>query len=538
MTSSSKARLGPTSGERLRLPQRQGQPTGWLKWAIAVTASLGAMLVVIDTSIVNVALTDMQSSVGATISEIGWVVTGYAIANVIIIPLTAWLGDTFGKKRYFVFSLVGFVVASVLCGLAGSLSALIASRILQGLLGGGLLAKAQSILFETFPPSEQGIAQAAFGVGVIAGPAIGPTLGGYLTDTLGWRWIFFINVPVGVVAVLMALLFLPADELRPGRAMPRVDWWGIGLLAISLGSLQTFLEEGESDGWFESQFIVLLAVAASLGLLLFIWRELSARQPAVDLRVLRHRSLAVGSVYSAVVGMGLYGTIFVIPIFAQTVLHFTAQQTGLLIMPGALASAVMMVLMGKLSTQVDPRLLIATGSVFIALVMFDLAHINPGTGSEALFWPLLWRGVSVVMMFLPLSLATLGSLPKADIPAGSGFYNLTRQLGGSIGIALLATVLDRRHTFHRAVLSEHITIYDPQTQERLNALTGAMQSQGFDAATAHQQALSLLSQTLDGQAMMLAFEDLFWVVGLIFLVTLPLVLLLGKGSKGAAVGVH
>ncbi|WP_040697960.1 DHA2 family efflux MFS transporter permease subunit [Nodosilinea nodulosa] len=519
--------------------RNRSMPAGWLKWAIALTASLGAMLEVIDTSIVNVALTDIQASVGATISEIGWVITGYAIANVIIIPLTAWLGDAFGKKRYFVFSLAGFVGASVLCGLAGSLPALVASRVLQGLLGGGLLAKAQSILFETFPPEEQGVAQAVFGVGVIAGPAIGPTLGGYLTDTLGWRWIFFINVPVGVVAVLMALIFLPADELHPDRPIPKVDWWGIGLLAITLGSLQTFLEEGERDGWFESSLITTLAITASVGLLLFIWRELKVAEPAVDLRVLRHRSLAAGSVYSIVLGMGLYGTLFVIPIYAQSVLHFTAMQTGLLIMPGALASAVTMVVMGKVSGKIDARVLIAGGSVFIAIVMFSLADINPNTGEEALFWPMLGRGISVVMMFLPLSLATLGPLPKGDIAAGSGFYNLTRQLGGSIGIGVLATILDRRQTFHRAVLSEHITAYDPQTQERLNTLMGAMQNRGgVDATTAHQQALALLSQTLDTQAMLLAFEDLFWVVGIVFLVTIPLLLLLGKGNRKVPTAGH
>lgn len=532
MTSSSSA------GRQTVDSRQQDLPAGWLKWAIALTASLGAMLEVIDTSIVNVALTDMQATIGATVSEIGWVVTGYAIANVIIIPLTAWLGDAFGKKRYFVFSLAGFVGASVLCGMSNSLTALVASRILQGLLGGGLLAKAQSILFETFPPAEQGVAQAVFGVGVIAGPAIGPTLGGYLTDHLSWRWIFFINVPVGVVAVLMALLFLPTDDPRPDRHWSQVDWWGIGLLAIALGSLQTFLEEGETDGWFDSRLITTLAITGSVGLLLFIWRELTAKRPAVNLRVLRHRSLAAGSLYSLVLGMGLYGTLFVIPIYTQSVLDYTAQQTGLLIMPGAIASAITMIIMGKVSGRVDARTLIAGGSVFIALVMFNLAQINPHTGGDDMYWALIGRGISVVMMFLPLSLATLGPLPKEDIAAGSGFYNLTRQLGGSIGIAVLATVLDRRQTFHRAVLSENISNYNLQTQERLNALTAAMQHHGADPSTAHQQALALLNQTLDGQATLLAFEDLFHVVGLVFLFTLPLVLLLGKGQQQAPTAGH
>jgi DHA2 family multidrug resistance protein len=519
--------------------QKQSAPPSWLKWAIAITAALGAILEVIDTSIVNVALTDIQASVGATISEIGWVVTGYAIANVIIIPLTAWLGDYFGKKRYFVFSLIGFTIASVLCGLSANLPTLIAARVLQGLLGGGLLAKAQSILFETFPPAEQGIAQAIFGVGVIAGPAIGPTLGGYLTDNLGWRWIFFINIPFGIAAVVMALLFLPADQRRSAARQPQVDWWGIGLLAIALGSLQTFLEEGEQDDWFDSQFIWFLAIATVIGLTLFIWRELSTRNPAVDLRVLRHRSLAAGSLYSGIVGMGLYGTLFAVPIFAQSVLHFTAQQTGLLLLPGALASAITMVAVGKISSRVDARWLIATGSVLTTLVMFSLATINPDTGTDSLFYPLLWRGVGTVMMFLPLSLATLSPLPKADIPAGSGFYNLTRQLGGSVGIAVLSTLLEQRHAFHRAMLAESVSPYNLQTQQRLDAMTAAIQSRGSDAVTAQQQALQLLDQTLDLQASILSFEDVFRFVGIVFICSLPLLFLLARGrGNGAGANVH
>jgi DHA2 family multidrug resistance protein len=510
--------------------------TGWLKWVIAVTVSLGAILEVIDTSIVNVALTDMQASLGATVSEIGWVVTGYGIANVIVIPLTAWLGDQFGKKRYFIFSLVGFTAASILCGLATNLPLLILARILQGLCGGGLLAKAQAILFETFPPAEQGLAQAVFGVGVIAGPAIGPTLGGYLTDTLGWRWIFFINLPFGILAVLMSSLFLPPDRQRAARQ--RVDWFGIGLLAIAVGSLQTFLEEGESNSWFESKGITTLAVTASLGMLLFIWQELRISQPAVNLRVLRHQALSAGSIYSAILGMGLYGALFAVPIFAQSVLHYTATQTGLLLLPGALASAITMVAMGKLTSKVDVRVLIAAGGVITSLVMFNLATINPNTGSDTLFYPLLWRGVGTVMMFLPLSLATLGSLPKQDVSAGAGFYNLTRQLGGSIGIAILTTLLDRREAFHRAILAENISAYDPTTQDRLNALASGLQNQGIDPITAQSQSLSLLDQTLNLQAALLSFEDIFWVVGLAFIASLPLLFFLGQGRADAGAVVH
>jgi DHA2 family multidrug resistance protein len=532
--SSSRSRRSQSSKQLQKSNQdATGYVYGRLKWAIALTASLGAILEVIDTSIVNVALTDMQATLGATVSEIGWVVTGYAIANVVLIPLSAWLGDFFGKKTYFVFSMIGFTAASVLCGLSFNLPMLVVARILQGLFGGGLLAKAQAILFETFPPAEQGMAQSVFGVGVIAGPAIGPTLGGYLTDTLGWRWIFFINLPVGILAVIMAIVFLRPDTRQRSQNQAKVDWTGIVLLCIAVGSLQAFLEEGERDDWFDSGFITTLAIAAVVGLILFIWRELSTRAPAVDLRVLRYKSLAAGSLYSGILGMGLYGALFAVPLFAQGVLGFSATQTGWLLAPGALASAIMMVLLGKLSTKVDARILIGLGAVGTTAVMFDLAKITPQTGTEDLFWPLIWRGATTVLMFLPLSLATLGSIPKQDVSAGSGFYNLTRQLGGSIGIAVLTTLLDQRETFHRAILLSKLTPYDPETSQRLTALTSLFQSRGSDAATAHQQAIAALSQLVSTQAAILSYADIFRFVGIVFLCSLPLLLFLGKGGAGA-----
>lgn len=506
----------------------------WLKWAIALTVSFAAILELIDTSIVNVALTEMQGNLGATLSEVGWVVTGYSIANVIIIPLTAWLGDFFGRKGYFIFSLIGFTLASVLCGFAVNLPMLVASRILQGLCGGGLLAKAQSILFETFPREQQGQAQALFGIGVIVGPVIGPTLGGYLTDTLGWRSIFFINIPFGILAVLMAYLFLPPNTER--KKTP-VDWWGISLLALAIGSLQTVLEEGQQEDWFSSAMIVTLFATFIVGGLLFVWRELKTKHPAVDLRVLRHKSLVAGSIYSMILGMGLYGATFAIPIFAQSVLHYTAMQTGMLMLPSALASACMMPIIGKLSGKVDPRIMIATGAIISTIAMVPLATLNPDTSADTLFWPLMLRGIGTSFMFISLSLATIGPLPKKDIPAATGFYNLTRQLGGSIGVAVLTFILTQREAFHRAMLVSRINPLDAAANDRIHAMTAMFLSKTQDASLAHAQAMKMIDGIVNIQSSLLSFEDMFWLVGMIFIICLPLLLLLGKGG-GKAVAAH
>jgi len=517
---------------------RRAAEQGWIKWAIAITVALGAILEVIDVSIVNVALPHMQGNLGATLSEIGWVITGYSMANVVIIPLTAWLDARFGQKRYFLFSLVAFVAASILCGLATSLPILIFARVLQGLGGGSMLGKAQSILFQTFSKEEQGAAQAAFGLSVIMGPAIGPTLGGWLTDALNWRWIFFINIPVGIVAVILATTFLPSDT-QTKRSHASIDWTGIALMTAGLATLQVILEEGQQEDWFASRFIVTMAITSVVALLGFIFWEMRVEHPAVDLRVLRYRSVAAGSLYSIVLGAGLYGALFAIPIFAQNNLHFTAQQTGELLIPSALASGVAMVITGKLIGRFGPRILIAIGSGVTAAVMFSFASLNPDTGSANLFWPLIGRGLGSAMMFVPLSIATLGAIPRHEIPAASGFYNLTRQLGGSMGIAILTTMLARREATHRAVLVERISPLSQAATERFQGLAAQFEKLGASAHEAQIRAAAALDQIVNGQSALLSFDDLFRYVGIAFLVSLPLILLLGKGaSKEAAAAAH
>jgi DHA2 family multidrug resistance protein len=501
------------------------------KWAVAVAVAIGALLEVIDVSIVNVALNEIQSTLGATLSQVSWVVSSYAVANVIILPLSAWLGMRFGKKNYFIFSLIGFTVASVLCGLATNLPMLILARVLQGLAGGGLLAKAQAILFETFPKEEQAMAQGFFGIIVIAGPAIGPTLGGYLVTNVDWRWIFFINVPVGILAVFLCMAALPKDEARPARTP--IDWWSLGLLAAGLGALQTVLEEGNADDWFESRFIVNLSIIAVGSLVTFVYRQLRSPNPIVDLRVLRYRSLWAGSILSVVVGISLYGALFAIPIFATAVMHQTSQQVGMMLLPGAFASAMAMPMAAKLLGKMEPRVLLVGGALLLVTAIHMLAGLNPQTGEGDLFFPLIIRSFGTVFMFLPLSMATLGPIPKKDVAAATGFFSLTRQLGGSVGVALLTTLLAQRQAFHRSVLSEHLSATDPGVLDRVAGLTQTFIGKGFGASDAHARALSLLDGAVSQQAAVLSFGDTFWATAALVLISLPLVLLLGKTNRGA-----
>ena len=507
---------------------------GLLKWAIVFAASLGAILEVIDTVITNVALPDIRGNLGATLSEAGWVSTSYACANVVVIPLSAWLGYRFGKKNYFVFSLVGFTFASMLCGMSTNLSTLIFARILQGLAGGGLLAKAQSLIFEAFPNEERPLAQAIFGLGVIGGPAVGPVLGGWLTDNLGWRWIFFINLPLGILAVLMCLLLLPADDKAQMNRAGVVDWSGIGLLAVGLASFQIMLEEGQQDDWFASRFITVMAITSVVSIALFVRRELTTAHPAVDLRVLRYPSMIGGSIYSVILGMGLYGIMFAVPVFVQDYLHYTALQSGLLLVPGAIASAVSMILYGRVASRFSPRLVICVGALLTAATGMMLMSLNPSTGVDQLFWPLVLRGLGGVLIFMPLSIATLGPLAKKDIAAGAGFYSLTRQLGSSIGIALITTMLVRREALHRTVLVEKITAFRQAAVDRIQMLSNGFASHGGDPAAGHHRALGLIDRIVNGQATLLSYEDIFFYVAMLFVISLPLILLLGGKANRAA----
>ncbi|HJP86789.1 MAG TPA: DHA2 family efflux MFS transporter permease subunit, partial [Gemmatimonadaceae bacterium] len=420
------------------------------KYLIAFAVVLAALMQVIDSSIVNVALPDMMGNLGASLDEIAWVSTGYILASVIIIPLTGWLGDFFGRKRYFVGSIILFTVTSFLCGASHSLSSLVFWRIVQGLGGGALMTVSQAVLFESFPRREAGMAMALFGLGVMVGPTIGPTLGGWLTDNYGWPWIFYVNLPVGVLASIMIFAYVhdPAHQKKP----PSVDYIGIGLLAMSVGALQYLLEYGEREDWFQSSTMTTLAVISAVTGVALLWRELTTDHPVIDFRVLRHRQMWVGTLLGVVMGVGLYASVFTLPVFLQGNLRMTAQQTGIILLPGALATAVSMAVVGRLTNRFDPRILITIGALLFAGAMIRLSRITGESGSSDFFAALIMRGVGLGMMFVPLTTVTLAELDHRELAQGTGLYNFFRQLGGSLGIAAIATLLSHYTAQFRAIL--------------------------------------------------------------------------------------
>ena len=493
------------------------------KYLIAFAVVLAALMQVIDSSIVNVALPDMMGNLGASLDEIAWVSTGYILASVIIIPLTGWLGEFFGRKRYFVGSIVIFTVASFLCGASHSLAELVFWRIVQGLGGGALMTVSQAVLFESFPRKEAGTAMALFGLGVMVGPTIGPTLGGWLTDNYGWPWIFYINIPLGILATTMIIGYVhdPEYQQRP----PSVDYIGIALLAMSVGSLQYLLEYGQREDWFDSRAITTLAVTAVVTGAVLVWRELTIDHPVIDFRVLRHRQMWVGTLLGVVMGVGLFASVFTLPVFLQNNLRMTAQQTGILLAPGALATAVSMAIVGRLTNKFDPRILITIGALLFAGAMFKLSRITGESGGTDFFWALIMRGMGLGMMFVPLTTITLAELSVRELPQGTGLYNFFRQLGGSLGIAAIATLLSHYTAQFRAILSEHLASGDPTTLGRLDMLTRAMIARGADAWTARQRALSILDRELMGQASVIAYGRIYVLSAVLILALIPLLLL-------------
>jgi DHA2 family multidrug resistance protein len=505
------------------------------KYIIAIAVTLAAVLELIDTSIVNVAIPHMMGNLGATLDEISWVSTGYIIANVIVIPMSGWLSGYFGRKRYLTGSIILFVCASFLCGAARSLDTLVLWRVVQGLGGGALLSTAQATLFEAFPPSEVGIGQAMFGVGVMVGPTVGPTLGGYIVDSYSWPWIFYINVPLGILAGFLVFTYVRDTKFQV-RAKT-VDLGGIALLALAVGSLQWMLERGERFDWFDSKFITTLAIVSAVSTILLIWRELTIEEPIIDFRVLKSRQLTAGVLFAGALGLALYGSLFVLPIFLQQLHGFTAWQTGKVILPGAIASAITMAFVGRNAGRLDARYTVVAGSILFLGAMAMLAHLSLDAGAGDLFWPLILRGVGLGLIFVPLTNAAMADLSFSELAQGTGMFNLTRQLGGSLGIAIMATLLTRFTKVARALLSEHVVAGNADVQHRLDMIARGMMAHGATPLLARQQALAVLDLQIGGQASVLAFSRLYLLSGIILIAGLPLMLLFRTGKGRASAGI-
>ena len=461
--------------------------------------------------------------------------TGYIIANVIVIPLSSWLSSYFGRKRYLTGSILLFVAASFFCGAASTLGGLIFWRVVQGLGGGALLSTAQATLFEAFPPKEVGIGQAMFGAGVMVGPTIGPTLGGYIVDNLSWPWIFYINIPLGIFAAFMVWTYVKDSEHQERAST--IDGTGILLLALCVGSLQWMLERGERYDWFDSRFVTVLGVTAVTSLVLLLWRELTIDEPVINLRVLLNRQLAAGVAIGAFLGFALYGSVFVLPVFLQSLHGWTANQTGMVILPGAIASAVTMAVVGRNAARLDARVTVPLGATLFLYSMWRLSLLSFDAGAQDLLWPLIARGVGLGLIFVPLTGATMAELKTSELAQGTGMFNLTRQLGGSLGIAISATLLSRFIAQSRALLAEHIVTGDPTTLARVDGIMRALVAKGMNALTAKQQALMIIDRQLQGQASVLAFSKLYLLSGLALMASLPLLLLFRSGkSRGLGPG--
>lgn len=497
---------------------------GLRKWIITITVITAALLELIDTTIVNVALPQIMGNLGATLEDAGWVVTSYAVANVIILPMSGWLGDRFGRKNYFITSILVFTFASFLCGHAHSLTELVAFRVLQGLAGGGLLSTAQAILMETWPREEIGMATALFGLGAVVGPTVGPTIGGYITDHFSWPWIFYVNIPIGAIAAFFVSTFV-RESPKYAKGKP-IDWWGILLLATGVGSLQVVLEKGESEDWFATPYISVLALTTVLAGISFIWRELSTNHPVVNFRILKNRSFAVGTVTSFVLGFALYGSVFIFPVFCQNLLGFSAQQTGELLFPGGLATICMMPFVGVMLKRGVPGQLLATGGFFLFFIFsWMLSNSTLESGTSDFFLPLIIRGIGMSILFVPLTTLALQDLHHSEIGQGAGLNNMMRQLGGSFGIAILTTIIHVKSGVVRNALVENINPYNTAYVQRQQTLLQSFINKGHNISDAQQMTNRALEGTVVKQTMLITYDNIYLLIGVFVLCCIPIVYL-------------
>jgi DHA2 family multidrug resistance protein len=508
-------------------------------WIIAIAVMFGTFMEVLDTTVVNVSLPHIAGNLSASIEEATWALTSYLVANAIILPLTGWLANYFGRKRLLMMSVSGFTIASFFCGFAVSLPMLIVFRVIQGAAGGALQPLSQAVLLESFPPEKRGKAMGVWGLGIVVAPILGPVLGGWLTDSYSWRWVFYINIPVGIVCLMMTRAFV-WDPPYIKRGSARIDYWGIGLLTIGIGALQVMLDKGQQEDWFTSNWIIGLLLVAVGGLTAFVIRELYTDAPVVNLRVFKDRSFATGTLLMTVLGFVLYGSLVLLPIWLQTLLGYPSLQAGIALAPRGVGSFIAMPVVGILLAKGDPRKFLASGITIGALTLFQLARLDLSAGYWDFFWPQFIQGMSLALMFVPLTTVAMARIPREQMGNATSIFNLLRNLGGSIGIAGVTTMLERVGQSHMVTLNSHLTQYSLQAQSILEGMKRSLQSHGMPEATAAKQAYAMLAATVARQATMLSFVQVFRVLAAVFILLLPLLMIMKRPPKSTrpAPGAH
>ena len=517
------------------LPLAGERPRDVNPWIVAVAVMCATFMEILDTTVVNVSLPHIAGNLSATIDESTWALTSYLVANAIVLPLTGWLANHFGRKRLLLSSVASFTTASFLCGLAPNLPLLILFRVIQGLTGGALQPISQAVLLEAFKPEERGRAMGFWGLGIVVAPILGPVVGGWLTDSYSWRWVFYINIPVGVLSLVMIQLYVH-DPAYITRRSNRIDYWGIGLLAVGIGALQLLLDMGQQDDWFESAFITTLAVLALAGLVAFIVRELRTEHPVVDLRVLKVPTYAVGVFLMTVVGFVLYGSLVLLPLMLQTLLGYPSLQAGIALAPRGMGSFIAMPIVGAMIGRVDPRKLLGGGLVVGSVTLFWLGSLNRSLGYWDIFWPQFIQGLGLGLLFVPLTTITMGPIPRENMGNATSIFNLMRNIGGSMGIAAATTLLARHRQSHSSTLASHIDAYSLQARALFEQLRSAFVAQGADLTTATERARLALFGMVQREAMMLSFTDIFRWLSLMFIAMLPLLLLMRSPKRGGGPG--
>jgi DHA2 family multidrug resistance protein len=492
---------------------------------------------VLDTTVVNVSLPHIAGNLSATIDESTWVLTSYLVANAIVLPLTGWLARHFGRKRLLMTSVAGFTMSSLLCGIAPNLPLLVAFRLLQGATGGAMQPLSQAVLLEAFPPHERGKAMGFWGLGIVVAPILGPVLGGWLTDTYSWRWVFYINLPVGIASLVMTKLFV-FDPSYLRQETESIDYWGIGLLALWVGTLQLALDLGQERDWFSSLFITTLVVTSAGGLIAFLVREWVAREPVVDLRVFKIRTYSTGVFLMTTLGFVLYGSLVLLPIMLQTLLGYPSLQAGIAMAPRGLGSLIGMPVVGLLIGRVDPRRMVAGGLIAGAGTLFWLGQLNLSAGYWDIFWPQFFQGLGLSALFVPLTTISMDPIPRERMGNATSLFNLMRNLGGSVGIATTGTLLARKQQEYINVMGAHVTSFSEAAHHALEAARNGFLASGADAYTATQRAYAAVFGAVQRQAVMVAFVDLFRLLGIIFILLLPLVLLMRRPRGREAAAAH